>query len=110
MRTPRILPSELIAAILWPCSREVLYSYIIEPLDKSTPTDLVRNCETICMICIRDDDFENYNDKRPEDWLVGEEVVAQVLKHCLDHLVLLHHLRIILICIIGTIRQYIHHI
>ena len=57
MRTPRILPSELTAAILWPCSREVLYSYIIEPLDKSTPTDLVRNCKTICIICICDDNF-----------------------------------------------------
>ena len=62
-----------------------------------------------CMICIQNDNFENYNDKRPEDWLVREEVLAQVLKHCLDHLVPLHHLRI-KICIIGTIRQYIHHI
>ena len=67
---------------------DVLYSYIIEPLERLTASDLVKVVINDLAINILDYKLE----KRPEDGLVREEVVAQVLKHCLDHLFLLHHL------------------
>ena len=121
MRTPRILPSVLTAAILWPCSRDFLYSYIIEPLDKSSPSDLVRivkhlvwsghqcihDYENVSFGCAQSWWFQKWFEKWPEHGLIREEIFAQVLQHCLNH-VLLHHLWImIIITIIFTMIMII---